>query len=587
APPPPPSTEDENLPPWLREGPKREMLQGETLSIEWLSSADKLVESVDTELTYDEWYALQKEIARPKSIEEDVSDLLADIPPETVEGTGPLVGTGELPDWFLGLEELDTSDAPDWLIGAPEPVAAEPEATPSWISEVEETPPEKEEDSVNDFFSSLNQGPTLPSGESMDDLFGEFAMPAPGAEAPEDQEELPALDWVTGQADVAEASENYGAAEMEDFFSNLSQTASETASKEAEVPPLDWLTKAEETEEEPAGGLESYLSSLEPALTTDEIEEPDLDLFTGPQSAAYPLPDIEIEQEEEPPLTHDPGAYTEETMSWLNELQGIVSAVTRDEEEEVVAPSDEFFSTPEDKAAFEEPAVGRGDEFEWPEPEPIEEPEPEESDWLSQLGAVTGTSEMEITQLDESDDDRPMPKLTGMLNRMRMAEEPPAQEEPSALFEDLPDREEPPSADDHLESLFMTEDLLSEASTGFDSPPAQQETPAESEASGFGDDLSFDLDSLMSDTPSQESAAQDEVDFNAKSEASGFGDDLSFDLDSLMSDAPSQESSAQDEVDFNLDDVLADLPSASQGSEEWGASSEEDTASDEGDSFNF
>src|SRR5690606_25950454 len=291
--------------------------------------------------------------------------------------------------------------------------------------------------------------------------------------------------------------------------------------------------------------------------------------------------------EEEPPLAHDPGAYTEETMSWLNELQGIVSAVTRDEEEEVVAPSDEFFSTPEDKAAFEEPAVGRGDEFEWPEPEPIEEPEPEESNWLSQLGAVTGTSEMEITQLDESDDDRPMPKLTGMLNRMRMAEEPPAQEEPSALFEDLPDREEPPSADDPLESLFMTEDLLSEAGTGFDSPPAQQETPAESEASGFGDDLSFDLDALMSDTPSQESATQDEVDFNAKSEASGFGDDLSFDLDSLMSDAPSQESSAQDEVDFNLDDVLADLPSASQGSEEWGASSEEDTASDEGDSFNF
>jgi hypothetical protein len=112
------SGQEVDLPPWLRDEETSDVYVDESgkLSAEFLAKADALPETFDLGLTYDEWQALQYEKSRVRDIEEEVPDLLSEAPPPL---DPDLESSSKLPDWFLGLEELDDSDVPDWLAGSP------------------------------------------------------------------------------------------------------------------------------------------------------------------------------------------------------------------------------------------------------------------------------------------------------------------------------------------------------------------------------------------------------------------------------------------------------------------------------------
>ncbi len=132
--------EDAGLPAWLLdddEAPAAETPAPADLSLvddtgalskDWLKTGELLPDTTTSELTFDEWAAQQAEAERVPDIEEH-------LPEFGFEQAGPPdkhpdePGTGDLPDWFLGLDEFDTSAAPDWFTGAA-PLPAEP-APPS------------------------------------------------------------------------------------------------------------------------------------------------------------------------------------------------------------------------------------------------------------------------------------------------------------------------------------------------------------------------------------------------------------------------------------------------------------------------
>jgi hypothetical protein len=560
---PKPDEEDAKLPPWLRRpDQERDMLRGAKLSEDWLSDADSLVESVDTEQTYDNWLAMQKERARPKSIEEEMPDLLSDLPPESAPAaTGPLGATGELPDWFLGLEELDTSDAPDWFVGASEPQQVKKtDDQPTWINDLAQAQAEEPpaEDPVDDFFGSLNHASTLPSGASIDELFGEFAASAPVS----DEEELPDLNWITGQPEAPSEAAGYGAAEMDSFFSSLGKAASpapapspapkeaapdsgsvlralpiEPESEEEDLPEPDWMPSPSQTRVlgNPIRSVEDFAMSDD---DDDEIEEPDLEWFIKPPaSTADDLPDIEIEPQAPAPAAEDD--YNPDTINWLSELEGIVSAVTREDELAKADPEDFYPQAQPEGPMDTEPVAGRGDEFNWPEPAPYEEQGQDEtvpSEPLGMTGRLMPMSGDIDARLPQA------PKLTGMLNRMREEEEAK-----------IPDPVvEPSTPEDDLEALLLTEDLLSQGDNTqfaafndddlFASAADHTPEPAPS-SSEWGED--FDLDSIIG-AASSVAAVEPEPAVNDEEE------ELSF--DDLFAPATSAASSADA---ASLDDALS------------------------------
>lgn len=557
----PPPVEESSLPPWLRKpDEEREMLRGEKLSDEWLSDADALVESVDTELTYDEWQAMQDERARPKSIEEEVPDLLSDLPSEEDPAAAQSRGvTGELPDWFLGLEEMDTSDAPDWFMNAAEepapPPSAPTEEPPSWINDLqqaEDETPEPEDRAVDDFFDALNREPTLPSGVSMDDLFGEFAMSSP---AETDHPDEDTLDWMTGHPQASTSADDSTASEMDDFFLSLSRSAapapapppveedlpessallsrlpSEPEPEPEDFPPLHDLG-TRRLDQQPADFsqfLDDDLPEPEPdafAQVPDdegsEIEEPDLEWFM--QAAAdspvtAPLPDIDIEPEVPEPSDED--LNSTDTLNWLSELENIVTSVAR-EEEPVFTPEDFFPVEPEaasepEAGQVDEPSAGRGDDFDWPEPEPYVDPEtePEPQNWFDQFN-LPNVEPQEESETGESASSPSGTRLTGMLNRLREAQE--------ASVQDVTPEEMSP--DDDLDSLLLTEDLLAEAG---DAQFALPEPEVE--------DLFADMPDTLAAEPEAES------------------DWESLDLDALISEASAGEPSPQPQAPADFDQL--------------------------------
>ncbi|MCS7072447.1 MAG: hypothetical protein NZM00_13150, partial [Anaerolinea sp.] len=314
----PPGTE---LPPWLSfdekptseapPTPKTPDLDFSSLEA-FLAAADSLPQSIDTEMTYDDWVRIRSEAQRPRSLEEEIPDLFVNSPPPPAQPAGAtdLAGTSELPDWFLGLDELDTSDAPEWFTKsgslspnapltaafqaqqeaynqsiyptAPEnPYAGTPDLPrisgelPAWMSDlVQETPApaEPEADAVSDFFHSISGTKELQEAR----LPEEIAAPPPGLGADtmsalfaDLAQEDPELGWVVDQpVETLTPSDTY-ARRMDDFFSGI---RSERAAAGVEADP----------DELPPEFMPSAPTSA------DDIEEPDLNWFLGQDTAAEP-----------------------------------------------------------------------------------------------------------------------------------------------------------------------------------------------------------------------------------------------------------------------------------------------------------
>ncbi|MEP7293530.1 MAG: hypothetical protein ABI835_17220, partial [Chloroflexota bacterium] len=221
APPPPQEQQGEgDLPPWLAGAdqpaqPKSYKIGGVELSEEYLSGGDALPETLDSEMTFDSWMADQVESNREKDIEEEVPD---DLMSSIQQDAAAPKQTGQLPDWFLGLESLDTEEAPEWFVAdddAP-PQPAEP-ATPTWISDMidEERNPAAQSEAEDE----------LPSADEIGSFFTTI-----GSVSRQSEDETPDIDWY----DQVDTPDEQLDTPSDDFFAQL--VGKNTASSSAPPP---------------------------------------------------------------------------------------------------------------------------------------------------------------------------------------------------------------------------------------------------------------------------------------------------------------------------------------------------------------
>ncbi len=499
-----------DVPPWLQgmDEPKSYSIGGAELSEEYLAGGDQLADSDNSELTFDLWMAQQTKSKREKDIEEEVPDLLSAIEDDKDKAAPP--STGQLPDWFLGLEELDTSDAPEWFNVDDKPsTGALGNEPPPWISdmvgEAAEPPADnstKAPDDIASFFNSLaGSGATTPTAASADD------------------EGEPDLDWLMGQQPLdtgdlpvddffAELSNQPPEAETPDWFSQPSNSPSAAdpfaddpyaADPFAEEPddfddvdadaPTD--DRGEPAVEIPQNELDAFFDNLAAGRAatqedTDDIEEPDLGWFID-EAAAEPEAAEEAPADEFP----DPEIFNEDdqnTLSWLNELGSIVSSASRSSEPYQPQQSPSFTDDIPDDVWSQPANDAAQDEFDWSSlpdsAEPSAEVAPEE-DWLS---GITPDEDVETEQSNEADTLPLVP--TGLLSyREAQANPTPAEPEPEAVADDEaadfapePEQTDDLIPTDELNSGWLTDDLLAEAEFSDDLTPPDQAAPVEDEA---------------------------------------------------------------------------------------------------------
>lgn len=307
-----PDTGDYDLPPWLM-GADNEADQGmfldETgkLSEAWLQSGDQLPESAKSDITYDEWVAQQAAAQRPRDIEEEVPDLSLDAEP-----TGEVEGAGELPDWYLGMEKLDTSDAPEWFTGEAAPPAA-PSSQPDLLGEfdleqsITETPDwlttPDEVDLLGEMELEQSIGEAAPA-PAEDDLLPEFNL--------EQSMEMP--DW------TAEAGEEDLLGEL-----NLEQSI-------ADAP--DWLAEIGAAEQPAADELPDWMSASGDDLALEEALEETMTGETPDWMSAPGADDLlaELDLEQSIAARQDWFAEVEPVESdqpeWLQQLGELSTAET-------------------------------------------------------------------------------------------------------------------------------------------------------------------------------------------------------------------------------------------------------------------
>lgn len=382
-------TPGDDLPPWLRSeeqpAPPPAPVHDPNSIEAFLAGAEFVPQSIDSEMTYDDWSKIRKEAERPKSLEEEIPDMFVGsplVPPASPSASTDRADTSDLPDWFLGLDELDTSDAPAWFTksGSLSPQApltaalesqddaysesAYPSATdnpyagtpdlprisgelPAWMSGlVQETPAaaEPEADSVSDFFNSITGTRELQEARLPDAMaapppvLGSDTISSLFADLVQDDADL---NWVVDQpAEALTPSDTY-ARKMDDFFSSIRSDRgmpdAAASVEEDELPPEFMSTggppAAAETEFDP------FASELSAPLTPapiDEVEEPDLNWFFSqgaegdPGAAKAPaFAARSTKPEDQPEALPDTG-----TLRWLGEVEGIVSAIAAPDEPE-------------------------------------------------------------------------------------------------------------------------------------------------------------------------------------------------------------------------------------------------------------
>lgn len=152
------------------------------ITAEWLASAGDLPEISSDNLTYTEWQEQQEAAQREPDPEEEVPEWfgnLEDIPPAAEAPAAELPTSGELPSWYLGMQELDTSDAPEWFVeDEQQPAESAPTAETTSVGEmdwsqwetVSEPEPEHPAESAtaaaeDDFFTAMGSGFTFDQPE--------------------------------------------------------------------------------------------------------------------------------------------------------------------------------------------------------------------------------------------------------------------------------------------------------------------------------------------------------------------------------------------------------------------------------------
>ncbi|MCZ2098097.1 MAG: hypothetical protein LC121_17875 [Anaerolineae bacterium] len=256
-------------PPWLAdipevEEPRSYKIGGTEISAEYLAGGDDLPDTLDSEMTFDAWMAEQEESKRVKDIEEEVPDLLTGISEFEGDSSGApdSKGTGQLPDWFLGLEALDTRDAPDWFVNEdiPDAQSKPPSEIPPWISDMV----------IEDEETSKPKAPP-------EDEFGSLLRSIGDSEI---------KDKATPDAWSFKAAEDDAGAIPDDFFAQLTAAAPERAPMRAAPPP----PSAAEDDEVPS--FEDLFAGLgEPDAENDLISgepTPIDDMFAQLGSSAPP-----------------------------------------------------------------------------------------------------------------------------------------------------------------------------------------------------------------------------------------------------------------------------------------------------------
>ena len=245
----------------------------------------------DSEMTYEEWQRQQEEAEREPTEEEvlaeEVPDWFESIGEEAPEEETPAAGAPEqaeepefVPDWYLGLEEQDTSEAPEWfgdmkfstdmLTSAPDLPEEPPEPEPG---------PEPPEEEVPEWFAEIESEvapsePPAEAGEELPDLDFLLEEEAPAAE-------LPDLDFL---AEEPPAEEPPSEEEVPEWFAEIeSEAAPPEPSADEEEPPAeespDWLAEFEEAAASP-----SEADELAMAEAPDWLEE------LAPEAEAEPVP---------------------------------------------------------------------------------------------------------------------------------------------------------------------------------------------------------------------------------------------------------------------------------------------------------
>lgn len=238
-PPPKKAPSPDDPAPWLfgiDEAETQNIEQGGRLSADFLAQGDFLIDSVETDLTYDEWMARQNESKRVKDIEEEIPDFS-----ETEEmmraaaslDTGEkLQGTAQLPDWFLGLEELKAEEEPDWMQTGETFMQEAPEKPkadiPSWMGNTDEFA-----EALPSFSGFEQDAGGADSG--IDDFFASLSAP----KAVED--EIPSEFADAFPTDFGDSS--FGDASFGDDFFTSTPSTPEPQAKAADIP--SWFSDAD------------------------------------------------------------------------------------------------------------------------------------------------------------------------------------------------------------------------------------------------------------------------------------------------------------------------------------------------------